>query len=72
MESLEFVLAGQPYIELVKLLKVLAVVSRGAVAKQVIERGMVTRNGELETRKKAKIRGGDLVVYRNWAIHVAS
>jgi ribosome-associated protein len=49
------------YIELFKLLKVLDLVDSGANAKFLIADGYVLRNGEIETRKRAKIRKGDIV-----------
>lgn len=49
------------YIELCKLLKVTRVVENGAMAKAVIEDELVYRNGELETRKRAKICKGEII-----------
>jgi len=47
------------YIELFKLIKLLDLVDSGAEAKLIVEGEHVYRNGELETRKRAKIRKGD-------------
>jgi len=49
------------YIELFKLLKVLDLVDSGAEAKMIIAQGHVIRNGEVETRKRAKIVSGDTI-----------
>ncbi len=49
------------YIELFKLLKVLDLVDSGAEAKLIVAGGHVKRNGELETRKRAKIVSGDVI-----------
>jgi len=49
------------YIELFKLLKVLDLVESGAQAKMIVADGYVTRNGEVELRKRAKIRAGDIL-----------
>ncbi|WP_151900740.1 MULTISPECIES: RNA-binding S4 domain-containing protein [Sulfurimonas] len=49
------------YIELYKLLKVLDLVDSGAQAKMIVADGYVTRNGEVELRKRAKIRAGDVL-----------
>lgn len=49
------------YIELFKLLKVLDLVDSGGQAKLLIQEGYVQRNGEVETRKRAKIRTGDTI-----------
>jgi len=49
------------YIELYKLLKVLDLVDSGAEAKLIIAEGHIRRNGEIETRKRAKIEGGETI-----------
>jgi ribosome-associated protein len=49
------------YIELYKLLKVLDLVDTGAQAKMIVAEGYVIRNGEVETRKRAKIRRGEVL-----------
>jgi len=49
------------FIELNKLLKVTRVVENGAMAKAVVDDELVYRNGELETRKRAKIRKGEII-----------
>lgn len=50
------------YIELFKLMKVLDLVDTGGQAKMLIAEGYVLRNGEVETRKRAKIIAGDMLV----------
>ena len=49
------------FIELYKLIKLLDLVDSGGEAKQLIEHGVVLRNGEVETRKRAKIRAGEVI-----------
>ncbi len=49
------------YIELNKLLKVTRLVESGAMAKAVIDDELVKRDGEIETRKRAKIRKGEII-----------
>jgi len=49
------------YIELTKLLKVLDLVDSGGQAKLLVEEGHVKRNGEVETRKRAKILRGEQI-----------
>ncbi|NOU60423.1 RNA-binding S4 domain-containing protein [Marinifilum caeruleilacunae] len=49
------------YIELIKLLKATSLSESGAQAKIFVEDGIVLRNGEVETRKRAKIRPGDKI-----------
>lgn len=70
MEVIEFRLADQPYIELIKLLKAVGVVRSGAVAKEVVDGGEVLRNGQLELRKRAKIRVGEEVAWSRFCIKV--
>ncbi|MBA1433002.1 MAG: RNA-binding S4 domain-containing protein [Epsilonproteobacteria bacterium] len=50
------------YIELYKLLKLLNLVDSGGEAKMIITAGYVSRNGEKELRKRAKIIKGDLLI----------
>jgi ribosome-associated protein len=50
------------YIELYKLLKVLDLVDSGGQAKMIVAEGYVLRNGETETRKRAKIIKGDILI----------
>ena len=51
----------EEYIELYKLLKVMGVAESGAHAKMLIEEGNVRRNGDVETRKRAKIVSGESI-----------
>jgi ribosome-associated protein len=50
---------GEEYIELNNLLKVLNLVASGGEAKNVIKEGLVTVNGEVETRIRKKMRSGE-------------
>ncbi|MEI7526335.1 MAG: RNA-binding S4 domain-containing protein [Mariniphaga sp.] len=56
-----FNLNGSEYIELIKLLKLLHIAQSGGHAKIMVEEGEVKLNGEVEFRKRAKLRPGDLV-----------
>ncbi|MDR2653431.1 MAG: RNA-binding S4 domain-containing protein, partial [Prevotellaceae bacterium] len=58
---IEFKLQDGDYIELVQLLKRVKIVMSGGEAKMLIADGRVKRNGEIETRKRAKIRVGETV-----------
>ena len=58
------------YIELYKLLKVLDLVQSGAEAKLIIAEGYVYRNGEVETRKRAKIEAGETIEVADVIIEV--
>jgi ribosome-associated protein len=51
------------YIELNKLLKASGVCETGGQAKMIIEDGLVFVDGEIETRKRRKIRDGMIVEY---------
>lgn len=56
-----FNLNGAEYIELIKLLKLLHIAQSGGHAKIMVEDGEVKLNGEVEYRKRAKLRQGDVV-----------
>jgi len=58
------------YIELFKLLKILDLVDSGGQAKMLIADGYVLRNGDVETRKRAKIRNGDIIKIADVVIEV--
>ncbi len=57
-------------IELFQLLKFEGLASSGGEAKAVIAEGLVRVNGDLETRKRRKIRAGDIVEFAGQAIRV--
>ena len=61
MEEIQFELTEE-YIELIKLLKVLTLAQTGGHAKIIVDNGEVTRNGEQEFRKRAKLVKGDVIV----------
>lgn len=56
----EFKIEGE-YIELIQLLKATGLASTGGHAKFIVDEGQVLRNGEVETRKRAKLIIGDSV-----------
>jgi len=60
----------EEYIELYKLIKVMDLVDSGSDAKQLIEHEAVFRNAKLETRKRAKIRHGDIITIADATIEV--
>lgn len=62
MSDLEFELReGEDFIPLASLIKALNLVENGAQALHVVEEGFVKRNGEVELRKRAKIRSGEVI-----------
>lgn len=69
MKTLEFKVEGE-YIELIKLLKVLRLVSSGGEAQGVVVEGLVKYNGAVDTRKRLKVRPGDEVEFNGVKIVV--
>ncbi len=67
---IEFELAGQDYIELHSLLKVTSLCESGGVAKLLIADGLVQVDGAVETRKRCKIRAGQIVDFDDQQITV--
>jgi ribosome-associated protein len=57
---MEFRLNGE-YVELCNLLKLTGIASSGGEGKALVAQGVVTVDGQLETRKTAKIRAGQVV-----------
>lgn len=49
------------YIELIQLLKAIGLAESGGHAKMIVNEEMVVRNGEIETRKRAKLISGDII-----------
>lgn len=49
------------YIPLIALLKSAQIASSGGEAQMFVEQGLVKLNGKLESRKRAKLRVGDIV-----------
>lgn len=60
----------EAYIELNKLLKATQTVENGAMAGHFIVEGLVKLNGKVDTRKRAKIRKGDVVEFEDISIKV--
>lgn len=58
------------YIQLQNVLKVCGLVDSGAMAKNIIQDGLVKVNGEVETRRGKKIRVGDVVTVFNESIEI--
>ena len=57
-------------IRLGQLLKLAGVADDGATAREVIERGLVAVNGEIDTRRGRQVRPGDVVTLEGETIHV--
>jgi len=60
----------EDFIELYKLLKVMGIAESGAHAKMLIEEENVRRNGNVETRKRAKIVSGERIEVGSEVIEV--
>ena len=58
------------YIELYKLLKIMDLVDSGGEAKLIISQGYVTKNDIVETKKRAKIKKGDIIKVAQAVIEV--
>ena len=58
------------FVELYKILKFEGLADSGGNAKQAIENGLVSVNGEVETRKRKKIRAGDQIDFIDHHIDV--
>jgi len=62
MQELEFKLDTE-YIKLNNLLKILSLVKSGGHANNLITKGFVRYNGEVDTRKRLKLRKGDRIEF---------
>lgn len=65
-----FELKGEEFIELIKLLKIMRISESGGQAKMMVDDGIVYLNGQLESRKRAKLRSGDLVEVMDFKIRI--
>jgi len=65
-------LPGEEFIELYKILKVEAMVGGGGEAKFVIGEGMVTVDGVVETRKRKKVRAGEVVSFNDTSVKIVA
>lgn len=67
---IEFELAGHDYIELHSLLKVTGLCESGGIAKLLIADGLVKVDGDMELRKRCKIRTGQVVEFNDQQVMV--
>lgn len=65
-----FSLDGRAFIELNNLLKITGKCSSGGVAKMVIAAGYVTVDGQIELRKRCKIRSGQIVEFEGQQVMI--
>jgi ribosome-associated protein len=66
----EFTLGSNEFIELNSLLKVMGLCDSGGVAKTAIAEGRVKVDGNVELRKRCKIRKGQIVEFEGHKIIV--
>lgn len=69
VKVMEFPISGE-YIELCKLLKAANLVMSGGEGKEVVAQGLVAVDGQIEARKRCKIRPGQVVEFADNAIEV--
>ena len=62
MQEIEFQLQTE-YIDLLQLLKATSIVMSGGEAKMLVDDGFVTVNGEIEHRRRRKLRVGDVAIF---------
>lgn len=66
----EFELEGREFIELNKLLKVTGLCESGGRAKTLIADGQVRVDGEVELRKRCKLRNGQQIEFEGQLIRI--
>ena len=66
---IEFKLEGE-FIPLIQLLKATNLVQTGGEAQIVVSEGLVKYNGTVDTRKRLKVKRGDIVEFDNNKIQV--
>jgi ribosome-associated protein len=66
---IKFKLEGE-FIPLIQLLKATGVVGSGGDAQAVVTQGLVKYNGEVDYRKRLKVRVGDIITFDTYKIEV--
>ena len=69
---MEIIKLRDDFIKLGQALKAAGLVESGVEAKEVIEEGLVTVNGETDTRRGRKLYDGDIVVFDGEEIKIES
>lgn len=69
MTEIDYTLERE-FIELNKLLKILTLVESGGQANAMIADGYVVYNGEVDTRKRLKLRKGDKIEFLETLIRI--
>ena len=58
------------YIPMIQLLKAINLVQTGGEAQIAVINGLVKYNGQIDYRKRLKVKRGDLVEFNNQKIHL--
>ncbi|RYE28301.1 MAG: RNA-binding S4 domain-containing protein [Sphingobacteriaceae bacterium] len=66
---IEFKLQGE-FIAMIQLLKAAGLVQTGGEAQMVVTEGKVKYNGEVDFRKRLKVRVGDIITFNGQKIQV--
>jgi len=66
---IQFKLEGE-FIPLIQLLKATGLVGSGGDAQTVVEDGLVKYNGEVDFRKRLKVRVGDIITFAEHKIEI--
>ena len=69
---MEIIKLRDDFIKLGQALKAAGLVESGVKAKEVIQEGLVTVNGETDTRRGRKLYDGDIVVFDGEEIKIES
>lgn len=64
-----FTLEGE-FIPMIQLLKALNWVEHGGMAQRMVDEGLVKYNGEVDYRKRLKVRKGDIVEFENMKVQI--
>jgi len=67
----EFKLENSEFVELSRLLKFVGFCESGGISKAMIAQGLVKVDGQVELRKRCKIRSGQIVEFQGNKILVA-
>lgn len=67
---MEVIRLRDEYIKLGQALKAAGIVESGVEAKEVITEGLVTVNGETDTRRGRKLYAGDMVLFNGEEIRI--
>ena len=61
---------GAEHVDLCDVMKIMGMAENGAAAKHIIATGVVKVDGAVETRKRCKIRAGQVVEYKGESVRV--